>query len=45
MLVLRHFVVKEKGLYRAAPSQLQILRYYANSISHFLDVSSHLECG
>ena len=36
MLVLRHFVVEEDGLYRASPDERQMLRYYANAIRHFL---------
>ena len=35
MLVLRHFVLVERGLYRAASEESTILRYYANGISHF----------
>ncbi len=41
MLVLRHFVTVERGLYRACPSELEILRYYANSIGHFLEGDGH----
>ncbi len=37
MLVLRHAVVEEDGLYRAEPSELALLRYYANSVAHLLD--------
>ena len=37
MLVLRHFVDLERGLYRPNPSETQILGYYANSIAHFLN--------
>ena len=36
MLVLRHFVVKEDGLYRASAAEREMLRYYANVIEHFL---------
>ena len=39
MLVLRHFVVVEQGLYRAASEEATILRYYANAISHFFPAS------
>ena len=37
MLVLRHFVEESEGLYRAREQELDMLRYYANSIAHFLD--------
>ena len=36
MLMLRHFVEEAAGLYRARPDALEMLRYYANSIEHFL---------
>ncbi|MDD9981457.1 MAG: 1-acyl-sn-glycerol-3-phosphate acyltransferase [Gammaproteobacteria bacterium] len=36
MLTLRHFVEESSGLYRAAEDALEMLRYYANSIEHFL---------
>jgi glycerol-3-phosphate O-acyltransferase len=36
MLLLRHFVEEEGGLYRANPSELALLRYYANSIAHLI---------
>ena len=39
MLVLRHFVRESGGLYRAAPGERGMLRYYANAIAHFLDGS------
>jgi glycerol-3-phosphate O-acyltransferase len=35
MLTLRHLVVERDGLYAARDSELQLLRYYANSIAHF----------
>ena len=35
-LTLRHFVEEADGLYRAHESALAMLRYYANSIEHFL---------
>lgn len=35
MLVLRHFVLVEEGMYRAASEESTILRYYANGIGHF----------
>ncbi len=36
MLLLRHFVEEENGLYRANPREEVLLRYYANSIAHLL---------
>ena len=33
-LILRHIVHEEDDLYRAAPGETKILRYYANSIAH-----------
>lgn len=33
MLVLRHLVLEDNGAYRAAPDALDVLRYYANSLS------------
>ena len=36
MLTLRHFVEKSDGLYRAREEESEMLRYYANSIEHFL---------
>lgn len=36
MLTLRHLVLEENNLYRAAPDEIKILSYYANSVSHFL---------
>jgi hypothetical protein len=36
MLLLRHFVEEENGLYRANPREEIMLRYYANSIAHML---------
>jgi len=34
MLLLRHFVEEENGLYRANPDEEIMLRYYANAIAH-----------
>ena len=34
MLLMRHFVLEENGLYRANPDEEILLRYYANSIAH-----------
>ena len=36
MLALRHFVEESEGLYRARRDEDEMLRYYANSIEHFL---------
>ena len=37
MLTLRHLVEETGGLYRANGAERGLLRYYANSIAHFLD--------
>jgi len=34
MLVLRHFVEESAGLYRARADEMEMLKYYANSIEH-----------
>jgi hypothetical protein len=36
MLTLRHVVVAEGGDFRVDRTQTALLRYYANSIAHFL---------
>ena len=36
MLVQRHLVVEEDGLYAARPEEAKVLRYYAGSIEHLL---------
>ena len=36
MLLMRHLVDERDGLYAARPDELPLLRYYANSIAHFL---------
>lgn len=36
-LLLRHIVIEEDDLYRAAPGETKILQYYANSIAHLLE--------
>ena len=36
MLVLRHLVEESDGLYRTRDAEHDLLRYYANSIAHFL---------
>jgi glycerol-3-phosphate O-acyltransferase len=35
-LALRHLIIKTDGLYRAAPEEIRLLNYYANSIAHLL---------
>ncbi|MEA2870759.1 MAG: glycerol-3-phosphate O-acyltransferase [Hyphomicrobiales bacterium] len=40
MLLLRHFVEEENGLYRANPREDVLLRYYANSIAHLLPAAT-----
>ena len=37
MLLLRHFVEEEDGLYRANPGEEIMLRYYTNSIVHLIE--------
>lgn len=36
MLVLRHLVLEQDGLYRINPAEVVLLRYYANSIAHLV---------
>jgi glycerol-3-phosphate O-acyltransferase len=36
-LILRHIILEEDDLYRAAPGETKILQYYANSIAHFFE--------
>ena len=36
MLLLRHMVVQENGVYRANPAERALLAYYANAIGHLL---------
>jgi glycerol-3-phosphate O-acyltransferase len=38
MLTLRHLVSEQDGLYQVESSQQPLLRYYANSISHLLEI-------
>ena len=40
MLILRHIVEEEDGLFCARPDELPLLRYYANSIRHLLPDSA-----
>ncbi len=35
MLILRHIVEESKTMYRANPEELELLKYYSNSISHY----------
>jgi glycerol-3-phosphate O-acyltransferase len=35
MLTLRHIVLENDQLYYAAPDDMDVLQYYANSIGHF----------
>ncbi|MEO8078992.1 MAG: hypothetical protein ABI641_00585, partial [Caldimonas sp.] len=35
-LTLRRLVVESEGLYAAQPAEATLIRYYANSIAHFL---------
>jgi glycerol-3-phosphate O-acyltransferase len=37
MLILRDLVTEREGLFSASQSELPLLRYYANSIAHFID--------
>ena len=34
MLTLRHLVIEESNLFRAAPGEIKVLHYYANAIAH-----------
>jgi len=38
MLTLRHIVLAENNLFRAAPEEVQALRYYANAIAHHISL-------
>ncbi|MEM7050797.1 MAG: 1-acyl-sn-glycerol-3-phosphate acyltransferase [Acidobacteriota bacterium] len=42
MLILRHLVAEEEGLYSAVEAELPVLRYYANSISHLAPKAASL---
>ena len=41
MLTLRHIVLEENDLYRAAPEENKILDFYANSIEHLMSPGSN----
>jgi hypothetical protein len=36
MLTLRHLVIEESNLFRAAPGETKVLHYYANAIAHHI---------
>jgi glycerol-3-phosphate O-acyltransferase len=36
MLLLRHLVLEQDGLYHANPAEEIMLRYYANAIAHLV---------
>jgi len=36
MLTLRHLIIEESNLFRAAPGEIKVLYYYANAIAHHL---------
>jgi glycerol-3-phosphate O-acyltransferase len=40
MLTLRHIVLEDNQVYYAAPDEMDVLAYYANSISHFIEPKS-----
>jgi glycerol-3-phosphate O-acyltransferase len=40
MLTLRHIVLENDHVYYAAPDEMDVLEYYANSISHFIKPKS-----
>jgi hypothetical protein len=37
---LRHIVLENDHVYYAAPDEMDVLEYYANSISHFIKPKS-----
>ena len=37
MLLMRHLVEENEGIYLAREKELPLLRYYANSIAHLLE--------
>ena len=43
MLTLRHVVLENDQLYQASPEEMDILRYYSNSIAHFLHPFNDLD--
>ena len=36
MLMLRHLVLRRRGVYRANPKEMALLAFYANAIAHLL---------
>ncbi len=40
MLLLRHIVLLEDGVYRANPKETMLLAYYGNAIAHLLNAGS-----
>ncbi len=40
MLILRHIVLEYNRIFYAAPDEMDVLEYYANSISHFIKPQS-----
>jgi len=40
MLILRHIVLEDNRIFYAAPDEMDVLEYYANSISHFIKPQS-----
>jgi glycerol-3-phosphate O-acyltransferase len=43
MLTERHLVLERDGLFTAAPAEMHVVRYYANSIAHLLPVAEPAE--
>ncbi len=43
MLTLRHIVLENNQFYQASPEEMDILRYYSNSIAHFFHTLSNLK--
>ena len=40
MLLLRHLVVEEAGVYRPHPGDVPLLAFYANAIAHLLSAEA-----
>jgi len=40
MLTLRHLVLAENNLFRAAPGEIKVLHYYANTIAHYISLEN-----
>jgi glycerol-3-phosphate O-acyltransferase len=43
MLTERHLVLERDGLFTAAPAEMHVIRYYANSIAHLLPAAEPAE--